>query len=377
MKIRAAVSNRGDDRFSIEELDLDEPRPDEILVRIEGVGLCHTDLVFRDAGDLLIAQPALYGHEGAGIVEAVGSAVSKVRPGDAVAISFRSCGTCDRCSHHDASYCRSAYELNWVGARTDGSKALHRGDEEVASNFFGQSSFATHCLTYERNVVRLPDDVPVALMGPLGCGVQTGVGAVMNSLAAPKGSTILIVGGGTVGLCAVMGARIVGCSTIILVEPKPARRELGREFGATHCIDPAQLSSLSAAVREILPQGVDFALDVTGIPAVLEQIPACLGSKGVLGLVGVVPPGTPMPGDAGTAVTFGLSIKGIIEGDSNPDEFIPVLIDHYKAGRLPFDRLITTYPLSDINKAVKDQHDGKCIKPVLIPEAAGTASRGK
>jgi aryl-alcohol dehydrogenase len=366
MQVTAAVALAGRPDFDIETLEIDEPRADEILVRIHGVGLCHTDLVFQAAAALPL--PAVLGHEGAGVVVRTGAAVTKVRPGDRVAITFRSCGQCDRCKSGDAPYCRTMPLLNYIGARPDGSKALKGSTGPVSSNFFGQSSFATHALTYERNVVLLPDDVPLELMGPLGCAVQTGAGGVMRSLACAPGSSILILGGGAVGLSAVMGAKIRGCAAIIVLEPHAERRALALTLGATHALNPAD-GDLAPAVRAILPAGVDYAFDTTGNPGVLTATMGCLGSKGVFGIVGVSPPGTPVPGDLVSVVTFGHTIKGIIEGDSDPDVFIPELIAHYRAGRLPFDKMIKTYPLSQINQAIADQHHGKCVKVVLLPDA--------
>lgn len=367
MKITAAVARAADADFSIEEVEIDDPRADEILVRVVGVGLCHTDLVFKAAG--LLGLPAVLGHEGSGIVEKVGANVSKVKAGDRVAITFRSCGECDRCQKGQPAYCRTMPMLNYIGMRPDGTKALHKGGEDVSSNFFGQSSFATYCLTYERNVVKVPEGVPLELVGPLGCGVQTGAGGIIRSLACEKGSSVLILGGGAVGLSAVMGAVVQGCGTIIVLEPHEARRKTAIELGATHTIDPKASPDLAAAVKEILPLGVDYAFDTTGIPAVVNATMNCLGSHGVFGIVGVCPPGTPVPGDLSTVITFGHTIKGIIEGDSDPDVFIPEMIELYKAGRLPFDKLIRTYPLADINKAIADQHHGDCVKVVLLTGA--------
>lgn len=364
MKVTAAVARAPGQPFTIETVELEDPRADEILVRIVGVGLCHTDLAFKASGT--IALPAVLGHEGSGIVEKVGDAVTRVKVGDRVAISFRSCGECVRCRHGEPAYCRTMPMLNYIGMRPDGTRALRDENSGIASNFFGQSSFASHCLTYERNVVKVPDDVPLELMGPLGCGVQTGAGGVMRSLACEAGSSILILGGGAVGLSAVMGAVIQGCSTIIILEPHASRRALALELGATHVIDPAVAPDLAAAVRAILPEGVDYAFDTTGIPPLLQATMACLGSHGVFGIVGIAPAGTPVPGDLMSLVTFGHTIKGIIEGDSEPDVFIPQMIDLYKEGRLPFDRLIRTYPLSEINQAIADQHHGDCVKVVLL-----------
>lgn len=367
MKANAAVAYRDEPSFRIEQIDIEGPRDDEILVRISGVGLCHTDIVFKS----MMADypmPAVLGHEGSGIVEAVGKNVSKVAPGDSVLMTFRSCGDCDRCKSEYPSYCRTMPSLNYAGRRSDGTSAYTKDGIPVSSNFFGQSSFSDLAVTYERNVVKIDKDLPLEIMGPLGCGIQTGAGAVMRSLAATPGSSILITGGGSVGLSAVMGAAICNCATIILVEPQRARRDLAREFGATHVIDPTKISDLTEAVRTLLPQGVDCALDTSGVPAVQKAAVASLGSMGVLGLVGISPPQTPVPGEVNSIMTFGQSIKGIIEGDSDPDTFLPELIAHFKAGKLPFDRMVKTYPLSQINRAVSEQHDGICVKAVLIPD---------
>jgi aryl-alcohol dehydrogenase len=366
MKVKAAVAHEGDPAFRYEDVEVGPLQENEILVRIAGVGLCHTDLVFK-SGAAEYPFPAVLGHEGSGTVEAVGPSVTKVAKGDSVLITFRSCGSCDRCDAGDAPYCRTMPLLNYTGRREDGSSALSNADGDVSSNFFGQSSFASHAVTYERNVVKVSGDMPLEIMGPLGCGIQTGVGAVTRSLAAKKGSSILITGGGSVGLSAVMGAKIADCSIIILLEPQQARRELGSAFGATHCLDPAEVNDLTEAVRAITPLGVDNALDTTGMPEVQAGALASLGSKATLGLVGVSAPGTPLPGEINGVMTFGQSVRGIIEGDSDPETFLPELIEHFKTGRLPFDKMVKTYALEDINQAVADQHAGECVKAVLIP----------
>lgn len=293
MKITAAVAEGTGKPFALKAVELGAPKDDEILVRVVGVGVCHTDIVFKEGQ--MIAPPVVLGHEGSGIVEAVGADVRKVKVGDRVAMTFRSCGACKRCDAGDAAYCHTMPMLNYAGRRTDGSTPLTCEGVDVGSNFFGQSSFATHALTYERNVVIVPDDIPLEIIGPLGCGIQTGAGGVMRSLACPAGSTLLVTGGGPVGLSAVMGGKIQGCATIILVEPHEARRKLALEFGATHVIDPKAEPNLAAAVRAILPIGVDYAFDTTGVPAVQAAVMNALAPKGVFGIVGVAPPGTPCP----------------------------------------------------------------------------------
>jgi aryl-alcohol dehydrogenase len=365
MQVTAALARGPGQDFTLETVELEAPRADEILIRVAAVGVCHTDLVARE-GAMPFSMPAVLGHEGAGVVEQVGSAVTKVAAGDRVAITFRSCGQCDRCRSGDPAYCYSMPALNYIGMRPDGTKALSQGDTAVSSNFFGQSSFATYCLAYERNVLKLPADIPFEIAAPLGCGVQTGAGGVMLALACPKGSSLLITGGGAVGLSAVMGAAIQGCGSIIVVEPHAARRALAVELGATHVIDPAESPDLAAAVRAILPQGVDYAFDTTGRPDTLNAIMGALAPKGVLGIVGIPPPGTSMPGDLGAVLTFGQTVRGIIEGDSDPDAYIPQLIDHWRAGRLPLEKLVKTYPFDQINAAIAAQHHGDCVKVVLM-----------
>lgn len=364
MQVRAAIAPPEGGEFRIDTVELDAPRDDEILVAIKAVGVCHTDLVAL-AGGFGFGIPAVLGHEGAGVVERVGAAVRKVAPGDRVAISFRSCGSCHKCGTGHPAYCETMPLLNYAGMRPDGSRAIRHGGAELASNFFGQSSFASHALTYERNVVKLDDDVPFAIAAPLGCGVQTGVGSIFNAFDCAAGSALLVAGAGTVGLSAVMAGRIRGCAPLIVVEPLAVRRALALELGATHVIDPLAHPDLAAAVRAIRPAGVDYALDTTGRDEVLAASMHALAPQGTLGCVGVPAPGAQVPGELATMIALGLRVMGIIEGDSEPDRFLPRLIGLYRDGRLPLDRLIATYDFGEINRAIADQHEGLCTKIVL------------
>eukprot|EP00903_Cladosiphon_okamuranus_P004360 g4358.t1 len=368
-KTQAAVAYPDETIFRLETLDIDPPRADEVLVEIKGVGICHTDLTFR-SGNIPYPFPAVFGHEGSGLVQAVGANVTKVKAGDHVLITFRSCGDCDLCNAGDPAYCRSMPQLNITGSREDGSTSLNNANGSVGSNFFGQSSFAAHAITYERNLVKVDADLPIELLGPLGCSIQTGAGSVMKSLSVRAGSSILIAGAGPVGLSAVMGAAIQKCASIIVLEPLESRRQLAREFGATHCIDPTAIDDVTAEIMNITPLGVDNALDTTARDDVLQTCFQCLGAKAILGLVGVGDTETKLPGSVQGLLWGGKGIKAIVEGDSNPDEFLPELIDHYRAGRLPIDRMITTYKLSEINQAIEEQKSGVCTKAVLIPESS-------
>lgn len=366
MRITAALARAPHQPFTIDEVELEAPRDDEILVRIAGVGLCHTDLIARDQF-VPIPLPAILGHEGSGVVEQVGAGVRRLKPGDQVVLSIDSCGHCPRCGEHLPTYCHSFPLLNLTGARGDGSLSATLNGEPISSRFFGQSSFGTYALATERNAVKVASRTPLELLGPLGCGVQTGVGAIMRSLACPAGSSLAIFGAGAVGLSAVMGGKIQGCSSIIVVEPIAARRAMALEFGATHIVDPAA-GPITDAIRAILPQGVDYAFETSGREAVIEAALASLGSHGMLGLVGVPSsPESSFPVNIGTAITFGHQIKGIIEGDSDLETFIPEMVRLHEEGRLPFDRMIKTFKLTEINEAIAAHERGECIKAVLIP----------
>lgn len=366
---RAAIAHQPGGDFIIDAIEVEAPRAGEVRVAIKGVGVCHTDLIFRDQF-APFTLPGILGHEGAGVIEAIGEGVEGLAVGDEVVVGFSSCGACPRCDEHLPSYCQNFVPLNYAGMRLDdGSTAYAKDGERLTSHFFGQSSFSTLTVTRASNVVKVDTSkVALELLGPLGCGFQTGAGGVMRSLAATPGSSIAVFGGGPVGLAAVMGAVIQGCATIILVEPIAARRAIALDLGATHVIDPAAVGDLSEALRAIAPLGLDFAFDTSGVVPVIEAGLAALGSHGAIGLVGV-----PSKAEAAISVniaalmTPGLRIIGIIEGDSDPQSFIPELIAHHAAGRFPFDRLIKTFPLDQINEAIIAQTRGECIKVVLIP----------
>lgn len=367
IKTVAAVAYSEQEPFKVETVELELPRGNEIHVKVAGVGLCHTDLVFKSDA-VPYPKPAILGHEGAGTVVSVGSEVTKVKPGDRVIMTFRSCGECDHCHEGNAAYCRTMPMLNFVGRRTDGSCAYRKGDQELSSNFFGQSSFSSIAVSYERNLVKVEDDqAPLEILGPLACGIQTGVGAVTRSLSVKRGSSIAIFGGGSVGLSAVMGAVLQGCLNIILIEPVAERRLLAKELGATHVIDPVTKEDVPTAIKEICSLGVNYVVETTGNPNALVSAMASVGSMAVVGLVGVMPANTQIPMAVNDIVSSGITVRGIIEGDSDPDVFIPELLQYFKAGRLPFDKLVKTYPLKDINLAVEDQHKGRCVKAVLLP----------
>ncbi|MDT5360796.1 MAG: aryl-alcohol dehydrogenase [Mycobacterium sp.] len=366
MRISAAVVQEVGAPFTLIEVDIQDPAPDEVLVQIAGAGICHTDIAVQQ-GHLPFPLPGVLGHEGSGTVVSVGADVTTVAEGDHVAISFNSCAACPQCAKGEPAYCHGFLEYNFGGVRPDGSSGLASAGTKLGSNFFGQSSLATHALAHERNVVKLPPGTPVELVGPLGCGIQTGAGAVLNSLDVQPGSTLVVTGAGAVGLSAVMAAVVREAATIIAVDLHESRRVLATELGATHAIDP-QAGPLAEQIREIAPGGADYAIDTTAVAPVVEQLLASLGLQGTLGLIGVpADPQAVFSVGLFQPTLLGLTIRGIVEGDADPKTFIPYLLDLHGQGKFPFDKLITTMPLAQINEAVAAQHRGEVLKAVLTP----------
>jgi aryl-alcohol dehydrogenase len=350
--------------FQVEKLFLDEPRPDEVLVRVVATGMCHTDMVARD--QLYdVPLPIVLGHEGAGVVEQIGDNVKKVAVGDHVVLTYMWCGHCKPCLRGDLTYCENFYPLNFGGAREDGSTATREaGGAPIHDHFFGQSSFGTFALVHERNAIRVPNDAPLELLGPLGCGIQTGAGAVINALKVAPGSSFATFGGGAVGLSAVMAARVAGATTIIVSDVVPSRLALARELGATHAVNSRETDPV-AAVHEITGGGPDFTLESSGRPAVLRQAIDALAIGGTCGIVGAPALGTEASFDVNGVMTAGKRIIGIIEGESKPDLFIPALVELYRQGRFPFDKLVKFYTLDKINQAAEDSEKGITIKPIV------------
>ena len=239
-------------------------------------------------------MPVVLGHEGAGVVEAVGSAVSAVAPGDRVALSYDSCGVCATCRAGRPFHCLGFFERNFGAARADGSTALTHEGSQVHSHFFGQSSFATGAVIPERSVVAIPDDVPFELVAPFGCGIQTGAGTVMNTLRPPAGSSIVVFGVGGVGLSAIMAARVVGCAKIVAVDLRPARLELAGELGATEVVNAGE-EDVVEALERITGHGADFTVEASGSTRALRQAVDCTGPGGSCAVVGAPPFGARCP----------------------------------------------------------------------------------
>jgi aryl-alcohol dehydrogenase len=362
MQVTAAVLRAGNGPFTVETLELAEPRSNEVLVRVVAAGMCHTDLLSRELPPEFFGGPQVYGHEGAGVVEAVGADVTSVQPGDHVVLSFNSCGACPACAKGRLPYCFNFSLHNMSGGRPDGTSVFtDAAGNRVGSHYFGQSSFASHTVVAQQSVVKVDPSFDLASLGPLGCGIQTGAGAVMNTLAVEAGASLVVTGAGALGLSAVMAAKVVGAGTIIAVDRHANRLELARHFGATHAISGSP-AEITAQIQAITGGGADYAFDTTGNAAVVRASHDALNTIGTLALAGV--------GFGELSLNFismisGRTITGVMEGDSTPSEFIPHLARLNAEGRFPFDELITRFPIEQINEAEAASTSGVVIKPVL------------
>jgi aryl-alcohol dehydrogenase len=351
--MQAAVLRKKGVPLKIESLELEGPQAGEVLVRIVASGICHTDIDICDDWDSR-DKPVVLGHEGAGIVEEVGKKVKGVKRGDHVVLSYQSCGRCRACRSKRPARCEHMYEANFGFQRLDGSNALERSG--VRGHFFGQSSFATLSLATERNLVKVPKTLGLDLLAPLGCGLQTGAGTVMNSLQVRAGESIAVFGTGAVGMAAIMAARLVNASPIIGVDIIPRRLDLALELGASHVIDNRHDDVISR-IAAITTRGVDYVIETTALARMLRLAVDALNPHGIIAL---------LTGEEGTdALPEGRKTLGIIEGDAIPQLFIPKLISLHRKGLFPFDRLVKFYAFSEINQAIADAKRGNTIKPVL------------
>jgi aryl-alcohol dehydrogenase len=364
VSVTAAVTEAPGAEFALREVELGELRPDEVLVEIAASGICHTDLLIRE-GTFPTPMPVVLGHEGAGVVERVGSAVSTVGPGDRVALSYGSCGTCPTCLTGHPYCCHDFFGRNFGASRPDGTTALSLAGRPVHTHFFGQSSFATHAVAPERSVAKIPDGIPFEVVAPFGCGIQTGAGTVLNALRPPVGSAIAVFGTGGVGMAAIMAAVIVGCETIVGVDLKPERLELARELGATHVVDAREEDPVEAIGRLTGP-GADFTVEASGSVQALRQAVDATAPMGVCALVGAPPLGAEVSLDVNAVLSRGRTIRAVVEGESIPSLFIPQLAALWQAGRFPVDRLVRRFDFDEINEAAESAERGDAVKPVLV-----------
>lgn len=360
MHIHAAVARAPHQPLTLETLTLDEVKGDEVLIELVGTGICHTDLAVMHQM-MPVPLPYVLGHEGAGKVVRVGPDVTDLEAGDHVVLSFGSCGQCRNCRSGHPAYCVDFSALNYGGKRSDGSSTLtdHSGCH-INGGFFCQSSFANYAIARRRNTVKVRKDAPLEWLGALGCGFQTGAGTVMNVLKPRPDSTLAIMGAGAVGFAALFAARHLGVERVIMVDRVTARLQLAQALGATHIIDTGHTDA--ATVFSDLG-GLDYIVDTTGYAPLIETAVSHLNTCGTCALVGGSNERI-MKLDT-MAMLRGKTLCGVIEGDADPQTFIPHLVDLFLAGRFPIDRISRAYRFEDINTALKDTESGETIKPVL------------
>jgi aryl-alcohol dehydrogenase len=367
MRITAAVLEGSDGAIEVEEIEIEEPREDEVLVRIAAAGICHTDAITRH-GALPFPPPGVLGHEGAGVVEAVGDRVTTVKTGDKVVIGWPWCGECPNCLDGQPRYCVNIGQLAFGGSRPDGTTSLRRTDgSPLHSHFFGQSSFATYSITHWSSLVPVPEDAPVELLGPLACGLSTGAGTVFNVLRPHVGSSVVVFGVGTVGLAAVMAARCSGATTIVVVDLRASRLKVAKELGATDVVDGTAGNPVDA-VKEICGGPADFSLECTGVIDVCRQAADSVGMRGTCALIGGAPAGAEIMLDHLTTL-WGKRVVGVLGGEGRSIPLIRALIDLNAQGRFPYDRLVTRFDLDRIDDAFEAAESGEVIKPLLTMPA--------
>lgn len=363
MKIKAAVCYGLNEALKIETLNLDEPKADEVLIEMVATGFCHTDASGQN-GTLPVPFPIVFGHEGAGIVKKVGQSVRSVKEGDHVVISIPYCGECRPCLFGRPGECEHSMEANFGGFMLDGTTRITNEKQEPIHMFFGQSTFANYAIANEKSIVRVDKDVDLALLGPLGCGFLTGSGTVMEGIKPRIGSSIVILGCGGVGLSAVMGAKIAGCTTIIAVDLNQSRLEMAKELGATHIINGKDTDIQDEMLAITDGYGVEYAVDASGSTFVVSKALKALAHGGEMVLIAAGYQELKL--DINMDIFLKTrSIRGMIEGAAHPKDLIPKLVDFYKKGMFPIDKLIKFYDLENINQAFEDSAQGKTIKPVI------------
>lgn len=365
MTVKAAVVNGEGRQFEIEDVELDAMRSDEVIVRMVASGICHSDEAIRGGAVPGFPFPVILGHEGAGVVEAVGEQVKGFQKGDQVLIAYNVCKTCPSCLAGHPSSCSHWAELNLGGKRPDGTTTFHKKDGTPVTSLYTESSFSTYSITNQNNLVKVGKDVDLRYIAPLSCGFLTGAGTVANGIQPTPGESIVIFGTGAVGLGAMMMAKIMGCTPIIAVDIHDHRLATAKELGADYTINSKNEDAVTK-IRELTNgEGVRYSVDTTGISKVMKDSVDCLKMMGVACPVAVTTQNMTV-NPFGDLVLANKTIKGVLMGDNVPQIALPKLVDYYQKGMFPFDKLIKFYNLEDINVANQASISGEVIKPVLI-----------
>lgn len=348
MKVRAALQMESHGNLSIREVELEEPHADEVLVKISACGICHTDIMMQYGSS---DYPFLLGHEGSGIIERIGSDVTGFAPGDHIVISYTSCGHCPACKRKQPYKCVNLFDPFFLGYREDGTSSVSLDGISVPT-LIGQGSFSEYVIVHQSSLVKVDPSLDLKVLAPLGCGMMTGAGALVNYLKPEKGASILICGLGAVGFGAVTAAKMFGCETIIVIDRIPERLRLAEDFGATHSINSGEAMDITAQIRHICSE-IDYGYDSTGSLELLSAMQIVL--KRTAKACGV-----------GGGYLNGFNWQITDEGYSIPQEMIPVMIDWYVGGQFPIEKLLRFYPFEKINEAMMAIRQGEVIKPVIV-----------
>ena len=364
--MKAAVLYEPKQPLRIEEIEIQPPRRGEVAIRMGAAGVCHSDYHVMN-GDLPAPLPAILGHEGAGIVEAVGEGVSSVKPGDHVILLFRApCGRCDYCSTGRPALCNLGTGVRWTGRLLDGTSRFSKAGEEI-KHFGGVSTFGERSVVLEEAIVPIRDDVPLEIAALVGCSVMTGYGAVVNTARVEPGSNCLVIGAGGVGLNVVLALQVAGANRIIVADLLDHKLELSLDFGATHTINARNQDVVAVAKELTGGQGVDYAFEVIGNTTALKNCFNAVRRGGTAVAVGVAPSNAEVSISQFDLVLQEKSLLGSMYGSTRPHHDMPRILDLYASGKLPLDKLVTRrYPLEEINEAYDAMMRGEVARSVIV-----------
>ncbi|KZO93100.1 aryl-alcohol dehydrogenase [Calocera viscosa TUFC12733] len=387
IQTQALVVDAPGAEFTLQDIVLDEPQADELVVDMVASGICHTDLKVA-SGEYVPEShaqhahteglnslpvggfPFVAGHEGSGIVRSVGSGVTHLQPGDRVLLSHASCGECWTCREKHPTYCLNYHSLNFIARRQDGScTAKNASGKEVSARFFGQSSFSKTSIVHFSSVVKVPNltEDELRQLAPLGCGLMTGAATVPNMFKAKKGEGIAIFGAGGVGFGALFYAASIGCYPIIVVEVNERRLALASELGATHTLNPKTVPDVSAAIRDLTGGlGVHYSVETTANEQAQLAAVTCVRKMGKVGIIASGGDKRILKVPTEMLILGGAQILGVANGDAYTPEFIPHMVEEYRAGRFPLDRFTKFYKPEEVNQASHDMHTGEVIKPIIV-----------
>ena len=365
MKTNAAVV-RATNQLTIETIELDAPKANEVLVRVRAAGVCHSDL-HNMRGELRITPPFVLGHEGAGIVEAVGSAVTRVKPGDCVLVNWLPAdGTCPMCLRGHPNLCERLPRTTFQGLLPDGTSRLRASDGTPLKHLLSAATMSERIVIDQASAIPFPDDVPFEIAAIIGCAVVTGVGAVINTTRVEPGSSAAVIGCGGVGLCAILGCQLAVCHPIIAVDVFENRLNFARRMGATETANPLQCD-IVATLRDFTRAGPDYVFDAVGSATTIPQALQSIRPAGTAVVIGMHAAKVDVPIPAGALVFQNKRLLGSFAGSLRPQIDLPRLVELYRARRLPLDDLITKrYPLADLAQAFADMEAGVVARGVIV-----------